>query len=82
MMGMKGRRYKLWWSGKGDVFGGVGVMVKELRGKVLEVRRVRDGVMIVVVFKEGALRLICGHAPQSGKSLEEKQSFNDEQKCE
>ena len=27
MMGMKGRRYKLWWSGKGD--GGVGVMMKK-----------------------------------------------------
>ena len=29
MLGMKGRRYKLWWSGKGDGVGGDGVMVKE-----------------------------------------------------
>ena len=29
MLGMKGRRYKLWWSGKGDGVGGVGVMVME-----------------------------------------------------
>ena len=29
MLGMKGRRYKLWWSGKGDGVGGVGAMVKE-----------------------------------------------------
>ena len=29
MKGMKGRRYKLRWSGKGDGVGGVGVMVKE-----------------------------------------------------
>ena len=28
MLQMKGRRYKLWWSGKGDRVGGVGVMVK------------------------------------------------------
>ena len=28
------------------------------------------------------LRLICGYAPQSGRSLEEKQSFYDELKCE
>ena len=28
------------------------------------------------------LRLICEYAPQSGRCLEEKQSFYDEQKCE
>ena len=31
MLGMKGRRYKLWWSRKGDEVGGVGAMVKEER---------------------------------------------------
>ena len=30
---------------------------------------------VVVVFEENALTLICGHAAQSGKSLEEKQSL-------
>ena len=29
MLGVKGRRYKLWLSGKGHGVGGVGVMVKE-----------------------------------------------------
>ena len=29
MLGMKGRRYKLLWSGKGDGVGGVGVVVLE-----------------------------------------------------
>ena len=29
MLGIKGRRYKLWRSGKGDGVGGMGVMVKE-----------------------------------------------------
>ena len=33
--------------------------------------------MSVVVFEEDVLRLICGCAPQSGISLEEKQSFYD-----
>ena len=38
MLRMKVRRYRLWWSGKGDGVGGVGVMVKEeLCAKVLEV---------------------------------------------
>ena len=39
MLGMKGRRCKLWWSGEGDGVGGVGVMVmKELCEKVLELQ--------------------------------------------
>ena len=52
-------------------------MVKEeLCEKVIEVRRVIDRVMtVVIVFEEDVLRLICGYAPQSGKSFEEKQSF-------
>ena len=42
MLGMKGKRYKLWWSGKGGV-GDVVVTVKEeLCKKVAEVRRVSD----------------------------------------
>ena len=45
MLGVKGRRYKLWWSGKGDGVGGVRVMVEELCEKVVEVRRVSDRVM-------------------------------------
>ena len=81
---MKGRGYELWWSGKGAGAGGVGVMVKNgLCEKVVELRGVSDRVMIhVIVFEEDMLRLICGYAPQSGRSLEEKQSFYDELKCE
>ena len=84
MLGMKGRRYKLRWSGKGNGVGGVGVMEKKKqREKVVEVRRVSDRVMrVVVVFEEDVLRLICGYALQSGRSLEEKQSFYDELKSE
>ena len=50
---------------------------------MLEVGRVSHKVMtIVVVFEEDVLRLICGYAPKSERSLEEKQSFYDELKCE
>ena len=43
MLGLNGRRYKLWRSGKGDGVGSVGVMVKEeLCEMVAEVRRVSD----------------------------------------
>ena len=46
MLGMKGRRYKQWWSVKGSGVGGVGAMVREeLCEKVVEVRRVSDRVM-------------------------------------
>ena len=73
MLGMKERRYRLWWSGKGYEVCGVGVMVKEeLCEKVLEVS---DRVMTVAVFEENVLTLNCGYAPQSGRSLEEKIVF-------
>ena len=39
-MGVKGRRYKLLWSGNSDGTEGVGILVKEeLCEKVVEVRR-------------------------------------------
>ena len=48
----------------------------ELCEEVVEVRRVSDRVMIVVlVFEEDVLRLIYGYAAQSGRCLEE-QSFS------
>ena len=51
MLGMKGGRYNLWWSGKVIAVGGVGIMVKEeLCEKELEVRRVSDGVMTADVY--------------------------------
>ena len=77
MLGLKGKRYKLWWSEKGDGVGGVGVVVKEeLCEKVVDIRRVGGRVMTaVVVFEEDVLRLIFVYAPQSGRFLKEKQSF-------
>ena len=53
VLGKYGRRHKLWWSGKGDEVGGVVAMVKEeLSKNVVEVRRVSERVMTVVVLKE------------------------------
>ena len=61
----------------------MGVIVKEeLCEKVVKVRMVSDRVITLVVFEEDVLRLICGYAPQSGKSWEEKHSFYDELTCE
>ena len=69
MLAMNGRRYTLWWSGKGD-----GVMMKkDLCEKVVDVRGVSDSVMtVVVVFGKDVLRMICTYAQQSGRSWEEK----------
>ena len=61
MLEMKGMRYKLWWSGKVNVVGGVGVMEEELSEKVAEARMVSDRVITVVVVLEwDVLSLICG----------------------
>ena len=38
--------------------------------------------ILVVVIEEDVLRLICWYAPQSGRGLEEKQSFYDKLKCD
>ena len=41
MLGMEGRKYKLWWAGRRDGVGGVVVMVMEkLCDKVVEAGRV------------------------------------------
>ena len=74
---MEGRRYKLRRYGKGDGVGGVRIMAKEeLCEKVVEVRRVSDRAMeVVLVIGENVLRLICGYASQSERSFEDKQSF-------
>ena len=66
MLGMKGKRCRLWLSGKGDEVVGVGVMVmEELCEKVVEVRRVSDRVRTLFVLEEDVLRLICKYAPLS-----------------
>ena len=77
LVGCRGRRYKLWWSGNNDGIGGVGILVKEgLCEKVLEVRRKSDSVMAMVpVFEEKVIRVICAYATQIERSVCEKDQF-------
>ena len=70
-LGMKGRRYKLWWCGNSDGTGCVAVLVKEeLCEKVVEVRRRSQRVMtVVMVLEEEVLRIIiCVYGPQTGRT--------------
>ena len=69
-MGMKGRKYRLWWSRKGDGVCGVGVMVK---GELCKM--VNDGVIADVVSEEDVLWLICGYAMQSRMSWKKNSLF-------
>ena len=46
-------------------------------------RRRNDRVMtILMVFEEEVVRVICGYAPQSGRTREEKEHFYDEMASE
>ena len=67
-MGVKGRRYKLWWSGNNDGTEGVGVLVKEeLCEKIVEVQSKSNRVMTVVMaLEEEVVRIVCVYGPQSG----------------
>ena len=57
----------------------MGISVKELYKKVVEVRRRCDRVMgIGLVFEEEVVRVICAYAPQSGKPDSEKELFYEE----
>ena len=59
--------------------GGVGILVKEeLLKNVVEVKRRGARVMaIVLVFNLEVVRIICGYAPQSGRTMKEKSEFYD-----
>ena len=53
------------------------MVIEELCKKMLEIGRVSNRVMTVVVYEEDVLRLICGYALQSGGCLEERHYFYD-----
>ena len=54
------------------------MMKEDLCEKVVEVRRISDRVLtVIVLFEDDVLRLICVYAQQSERSFEEKQSFWD-----
>ena len=75
MLRIKGNGYKLW-------FGKVSYGEKRAVLKVVEIRRVCDKVMaVVLVFEADVLMLNCGYAPQNGRRFK-KQSLYDELKDE
>ena len=78
-VGCRDRRYKLWWSGNNDGIGGVGILVKELCEKVVEVQRKSDrGMAMVLVFEEEIIQVMSAYSPQVGRSKCEKdQLYND-----
>ena len=79
-VGVKGRRYKLWWSGNSDGMEAVGVLVKEeLCEKVVEVQRKRDRVM---ALEEEVVRITCVYGLQSGRTGAEKEQFYDDLRSE
>ena len=70
LIGLQGRKYKLWWSGNQEGYGGVDVQVKEeLCDKVVEVRNVNYRVRYLTIVLEEVVRVVCTYAPQSGKSF-------------
>ena len=79
-VGTSGRRYKMWWSGNDAGFGGVGILVKEeISGNVVEVRRKRDRIMVIVpILGREVMRVRCAYGPQSGRPDAEKVRFYDE----
>ena len=79
-IGVEGRRYKLWWSGKDTVKGGVGRLAKEeLCESVVEIYRSDRIMTMCFIFGEEMIQVICVCAPQSGKSDKQKDKFYDEQ---
>ena len=66
VLGVFGRRYKLWWSGNSSGIGGVGILVKEeLCEKLVDARRKSDRVMVVVLaFGKQVIRVISAYGPQ------------------
>ena len=81
---IKDRRYKLWLFGKNDEIRGVGILLKkELREKVLEVRRKSDRVMaMVLAFEEEIIKVVCAYGPQVRRSDREKDQFYNEMASE
>ena len=60
-VGSSGKRFELWWSGNEDKIGGVGILVTEdLCINVVEINRISDRVMVVVIiFGKKVVRIVC-----------------------
>ena len=79
-VGSSDRRFKLWRSGNEDKIGGVGILVrKDLCMNVVEINKISDRVMVVVIiFGKKVVRIVCVYAPQYGRSMSEKEKFYEE----
>ena len=61
---------------KNVMLGYVVLAKEEMYDKVVEVRRVNDRVIsLTIVFYVEVVRVVWAYAPQSGKSMEEKDFF-------
>ncbi|KAM3361145.1 craniofacial development protein 2-like [Capsicum galapagoense] len=69
--------YKLWYSGSERCRNGVGILVdEELRGQVVEVKRINDRLMTIKLVIRGFTLNVCSaYAPQVGSEGEEKMRF-------
>ena len=78
-VGIRGRRYKLWWSGNNDGIDVEILVKKELFIKVIKIQRKSDKVIIItLVFEEELIRIICAYASQVGRSeCNKDQFYND-----
>ena len=73
----KDSRYKLFWQGNENGFGGVGILIAEKWiTSVLSVDRVNPRIInIRLLIGKMIVNIYSAYAPQSGLSLEEKESF-------
>lgn len=70
-----GRGYKLYYSG-GRNRNGVGIVVsKELKDKVVDIKRNGDRIMSIKLCLDEKVNIVCAYAPQVGCDLEEKDEF-------
>ena len=76
MPGQLGRK-KFFWMGCEEGTAGVGFLVAERWvQKVLEVKRVSARLMLLrVIVGKSVLNLVSVYAPQTGRSMEEKEKF-------
>ena len=63
-VGIKGRRYKLWWYRNQDGIGGIGILLKELCEKVVKIRRKNDRVMAMGLFFGGSYESYVSMLPR------------------
>ena len=77
VFGSSNEKYKLWYSGNSDGEHGVGIMVRDdLADDVIEVERSDNRMMkIKMVLGRKLVQIFSIYAPQSGRSVQEKEQF-------